>query len=112
MDVFRSDHVDGVLDAGSDVFVFEVRIEILSDLGKAQAFTDELQHALHGDSRASHTRLPEMNLWADGDSILHGQPLSNNGHTQAGLGPDRMRVRRRRGLVGTGDLLAQPSGLE
>src|SRR3972149_4124844 len=63
-----------ILQAGVNVFLFQVRIIILNDLVKGQSFVDQFQHILYCDTRPFDDRLARMDLWVN-DYSIHGSPL-------------------------------------
>src|SRR5437868_8247819 len=73
MSVFGGYHVNGVLDAGANVFRLKVGIVVANDVGKAQPFADHFQNVLYRDAGACNAGLAKMNLSVDGDAVSHGR---------------------------------------
>jgi hypothetical protein len=75
MEVFYGHDLDGMLDAGAYVFDFQIRVIIAADRIKRNPIPYKFEHVLHGDSCAGDTRLSEMYIVVDCDSIFHGTHL-------------------------------------
>jgi hypothetical protein len=74
VELFSVDNVDGVLQAGSDVFRGEVRIVIADDLREGDVVADQLKDCLYGNPGAGNTGLTEVDIVANYDTRLHGIP--------------------------------------
>ena len=62
MNLVRRNQGNGIVHAGVDVVRREFRVVVLDDIAKRNPRVQEFENALHGDSRACHTRLPKMHL--------------------------------------------------
>jgi hypothetical protein len=71
LDVLSGQHIHGVLHAGPKVGWLQVGVVVPGDLVNSKPLTDQFQDALHGNVRIGLTRLSEMDLGVDGNSISH-----------------------------------------
>src|SRR6266700_3489061 len=71
MDIFGSNDVHRITDAGAYIIDLKVRIVILNNGIKGEACKDQFQDPQHGDSRPSHTRFTKMNVWIDCNAFFH-----------------------------------------
>ncbi len=71
MNVFRRHQLNGILNASANIFRLKIRIVILDDLFKRDAFPNQFEYALNWYPCASNTRFAEMHIWVDFDSLFH-----------------------------------------
>ena len=69
MDLLIGDQRDRIMQAGMNVFQFEVRIIIGKDLIEGKAFAYQLQNALNGNARTGYAWLAEMYFRVNCDPI-------------------------------------------
>jgi hypothetical protein len=55
----------------ANIIWLQVGVIIPDDLGKGEAFANQLQDALHRNPGPGYAGLPEMNSWFDGESLFH-----------------------------------------
>jgi hypothetical protein len=82
MDIFGNDDVHRIPNASPDILNLEVRIVIPNDVVKGETFPYQFQDIQDWDAGSSHTRFPEMDVWINGNSFLHGYLLSFMGTQQ------------------------------
>jgi hypothetical protein len=76
VDVLGGKDVHCVLNASAHVVGLQVGIVIARDLVETNSFPDQFQNALHRNARTRNAGFSEVNLWIDGDSILHDSILA------------------------------------
>src|SRR5262249_30259286 len=72
--VFKRNHVNGILDARPDVFRCELGVIVPTDLGGSQTLAHQFQYALDGDARAGDARLAEVNIRLHNNPTPHRLP--------------------------------------
>src|SRR5215208_1758747 len=64
---------DGVLQAGVNVILFQIRVIILNNLVEGQTLVNQFEYVLHRDTCAFNDRFAKMNLRVD-DNSFHRSP--------------------------------------